>query len=254
VFFGKEGVKSSKEKPVEKPSGEKPNEKSYPKPKNKPINFYCGYCGRYGHKVEFCFKMRREKKIAKEWAYKDRYNTSHGVPESRMPLPRGKAIVRIVPAWGEKSAMGGRDPVGGVKPIRLVWRQQGDQFDFRARDESRFVAGGRGSGGWSGEFAGGQFARCCPPRAQYGDGRSRSFEMERRNGPQSSFHGFGPPLVREGWFPHIGYRGGFRGGSFDRRDALECANPTLEQMAQHWFYSFGSNPSAESFVHSCARF
>jgi hypothetical protein len=23
---------------------------------------------------------------------------------------------------------------------------------------------------------------------------------------------------------------------------LECANPTLEQMAQHWFYSFGTNP------------
>jgi hypothetical protein len=25
--------------------------------------------------------------------------------------------------------------------------------------------------------------------------------MERRDGPRSSFHGFGPPLVREGWFP-----------------------------------------------------
>jgi hypothetical protein len=25
-----------------------------------------------------------------------------------------------------------------------------------------------------------------------------------------------------------------------------CANPTFEQMAQHWFYSFGTNPSAES--------
>jgi hypothetical protein len=30
-----------------------------------------------------------------------------------------------------------------------------------------------------------------------------------------------------------GYCGGFRGGSFDRRDALDRANPTLEQMAQH---------------------
>jgi hypothetical protein len=54
-----------------------------------------------------------------------------------MPLPRGKAIVRIVSAWGENSAMGGRDPTEGVKPVgpvwkpvRLVWRQQGDQFDF----------------------------------------------------------------------------------------------------------------------------
>jgi hypothetical protein len=78
--------------------------------------------------------------------------------------------------------------------------------------------------------------------------------MERRNSPQSSFRGFGPPLVGEGWFPHNGYRGGVRGGSFDSRDALECASPTFEQMAQHWFYSFGTNPSAESFVHSHARY
>jgi hypothetical protein len=78
--------------------------------------------------------------------------------------------------------------------------------------------------------------------------------MERRNSPQSSFHGFGPPLVREGWFPRGGYRGGIRGGSFDRRDVLDCSNPTLEQTARHWFYSFGTNPSAESFVHSRARF
>jgi hypothetical protein len=54
---------------------------------------------------------------------------------------------------------------------------------FRARDESRFGSGGRGSGGSFGEFAGGQFARRSPPRARYGDVRSRSFEMERRNGP-----------------------------------------------------------------------
>jgi hypothetical protein len=25
-------------------------------------------------------------------------------------------------------------------------------------------------------------------------------------------------------------------------------------MARHWFYSFGTNPSAESFVRSCAHF
>jgi hypothetical protein len=57
--------------------------------------------------------------------------------------------------------------------------------------------------------------------------------MERRNGPQSSFHGFRPPLAREGWFPCSGYRGGVRGCSFNRRDALDCSNPTLEQMARH---------------------
>jgi hypothetical protein len=101
VFFGKEGEKSSEEKPVEKPCGEKPNEQPHPKPKPISIKFHCGYCGRDGHKGEFCFKKRREEKMAKEWANKDRYNPSHGVPESRMPLPRGKAIVRTIPAWGE---------------------------------------------------------------------------------------------------------------------------------------------------------
>jgi hypothetical protein len=63
---------------------------------------------------------------------------------------------------------------------------------------------------WSGEFAGGQFARRSPPRAHYGDGRSRSFELERRDGSWSSFRGFGPPPVREGWFPHSGYCRCFR--------------------------------------------
>jgi hypothetical protein len=35
---------------------------------------------------------------------------------------------------------------------------------------------------------------------------------------------------------------------------MDRANPTLEQMAQHWFYFFGTNPSVESFAHSRARF
>jgi hypothetical protein len=78
--------------------------------------------------------------------------------------------------------------------------------------------------------------------------------LERRNGPWSSFHGFGPPPVREGWFPHSGYHGGIRGGSFGRRDVLDCANHTLEKMTWHWFYSFGINPSAESFVRSHSHF
>jgi hypothetical protein len=53
--------------------------------------------------------------------------------------------------------------------------------------------------------------------------------LEGRNGPRFSFHGFGPPLVREGWFP----RGGVHGGSFGRINVLDCANPTFEQMARH---------------------
>jgi hypothetical protein len=75
VFFGKESEKASEEKPVEKPSeekpvekpsGEKPSEKLHPKPKPKPIRFQCGYCGRDGHKDEFCFKRKQEERMAKE--------------------------------------------------------------------------------------------------------------------------------------------------------------------------------------------
>jgi hypothetical protein len=102
LFFGKESEKASEDKLVEKPSGEKQNEQ--PKPKPKLVRFHCGYCGKEGHKDEFCFKRKREERMAKEWANKDMYNPSHGVPKPRMPLPRGKAVVRSVPAWGYVSS------------------------------------------------------------------------------------------------------------------------------------------------------
>jgi predicted nucleic acid-binding Zn-ribbon protein len=102
VFFGKESEKASEEKPVEKPSGKKLNEQ--PKPKPKLVRFHCVYCGKEGHKDEFCFKRKREERMAKEWANKDRYNPSHFVPKPCMPLPRGKAVVRSDPAWGDASS------------------------------------------------------------------------------------------------------------------------------------------------------
>jgi hypothetical protein len=78
----------------------------------------------------------------------------------------------------------------------------------------------------------------------------RSFKLVRRDGPRFSFCGFGPPPVRDGWFPHSAYHGGVRRGSFGRKDVLDCANPTFEQMARHWFYSFGTNPVLSSlFAH-----
>jgi hypothetical protein len=104
VFFGKESEKASEEKPVEKLSGEKPSEQPQSKPKSKLVRFHCGYCGKEGHKDEFCFKRKREERMAMEWANKDRYNPSHGVPKRCMPLPRGKAVVRSVPAWGDASS------------------------------------------------------------------------------------------------------------------------------------------------------
>jgi hypothetical protein len=39
-----------------------------------------------------------------------------------------------------------------------------------------------------------------------------------------------------------------------RRYRMDFANPTFEQMVMHWFDSFCSNPSAESFAHSRSRF
>jgi hypothetical protein len=183
--------------------------------------------------------------MAKEWANKDKYHPSSGVLEPHVQMPRAKASMRTVPAWGERKAVGGA--AGSVKPVRPVlkpvrpvlipvrpvWGMQGGKFGFRSREESRFVSCGRGSGGWSGESAGGQFARHSTPRVQYGNGRSRSIGMERRDNPRFSFRGFGPPPGREGWFPWSGYRGGVRGGSFGRKDGLVCTNPTFEQMARH---------------------
>jgi hypothetical protein len=96
--------------------------------------------------------------------------------------------VRTVPAWGEQKAAGG--VAGRATPVRPVRHtsQTGaglhmQNFEFCARTDARFGSGGRGSGGWSKESAGGQFARRSPPRAQYGNGRSHSFELERRDGP-----------------------------------------------------------------------
>jgi hypothetical protein len=82
-------------------------------------------------------------------------------------MPRAKASVRTVLAWGERKAVGGA--AGRAAPVRPM-RGTGQtgasldrqQFGFRARTSARFGFGGRGSGGWAGEFAGGQFARRSP--------------------------------------------------------------------------------------------
>jgi hypothetical protein len=105
---------SSSTTPIEKPSGEKPNEKPHPKPK--PIMFHCGYCGRDGHNGEFCFKRKHEERMAREWANKDKYHSSNGVLEPRVQMPRAKAIVRTIQAWGEQKAA--RGVAGRATPVR----------------------------------------------------------------------------------------------------------------------------------------
>jgi hypothetical protein len=101
VFLGKESEKASEGKPMEKLSGGKPSEQPQPKPKPNLVRFHCGYCGRDGHKDEFFFKRKREERMAKEWAKKDKYYPSDGVLVPRVQMPRAKASVRTVPAWGE---------------------------------------------------------------------------------------------------------------------------------------------------------
>jgi hypothetical protein len=118
VFFGKESEEASEEKPVKKSSGEKPSEQPQSKHKAKLVRFHCGYCGRDGHKDDFCFKRKREERMVKEWANKDKYHPSDGVLEPRVHMPRAKASVRVVPAWGERKDVGGA--AGRATPVRPV--------------------------------------------------------------------------------------------------------------------------------------
>jgi hypothetical protein len=87
-FFRKKGEKLSEDKSSE----EKPKPKQNPKPKLKPKAFHCEHCGRDGHLAEFCFRRKREEKLARELANKDRYRPSRGVPEPRL-IPRGEGMV-----------------------------------------------------------------------------------------------------------------------------------------------------------------
>jgi hypothetical protein len=127
VFFVKESEKASEEKPdekpsedkpVEKPNGEKPSERPQPKPKPKIVKFHCDYCGRDGHKIEFCFKRKCEERMTKEWANKDKYHPSNGVLEPYVQIPRDKASVRTVPAWEERKVAG--RVAGRATPVRPV--------------------------------------------------------------------------------------------------------------------------------------
>jgi hypothetical protein len=86
-FFGK--------KKKEKLSEEKPEPKQSPEPKPKPKPLHYEHCGRDGHLAEFCFRRKREERLARELANKDRYRPSHGVPEPRL-VPRGEGMVRTI--------------------------------------------------------------------------------------------------------------------------------------------------------------
>jgi hypothetical protein len=82
------------------------------------MRFHCDYCGTDGQNGEFCFKNKCEERMAKEWANKDKYHPSNGVFEPGMQIPRAKAIVRTVPAWGDWKVASGA--VGQATPVRPV--------------------------------------------------------------------------------------------------------------------------------------
>jgi hypothetical protein len=104
-FFGKKGEKPSQEKLSE----EKPEPKENPKPKPKSKPFHCEHCGRDGHLAEFCFRRKREERLARELANKDRYRPSRGVLEPRL-VPRGERMVRTIYPCGRCEFVPRGDP------------------------------------------------------------------------------------------------------------------------------------------------
>jgi hypothetical protein len=191
--------------------------------------------------------------MAKEWANKDMYHPSHGVPESRMPLPKGNGFVYTVPAWRDRRASGGGKSTGRgppARPVRVTGhtgaRQIAGEFGFRGHDAREFSPFSRGTDGRHLKSGGVEFAGCSPPRDQYEFGRGHSFESQRGYRPWSFFRGTHTPPMRQEWSSH----GGSRFNRFDRMDRcidrhgrMNVANPTFEEMARHWFATFGTNPS-----------
>ena len=100
------------------------------------------------------------------------------------------------------------------------------------------VGGGQGDGGAYRTPAGGRFAGRAPSRPQYGYGpRDRGFGG-----------GYETPLFSRGGgrLPRGRRDGGYA--------VLDLANPSVEQMARHWFASHFANPSVETFAHPLSHY
>jgi hypothetical protein len=133
----------------------------------------------------------------------------------------------------------------GVPEPRLVPRGEGmvrtiyprERREFVPRGDPPHTEGGRHVGFGRGEFAGRSFARV---QYEYGGG-DRIFRSQRSYGPRSPLRGTcSLPKGRVGVPP--------------RRDRMDFANPTFEQMTRHLFDLFCTYPGAESFAHSRSRF
>jgi hypothetical protein len=129
-----------------------PNENPKPKLKTKP--FHCEHCGTDGHLAEFCFRRKREKRLARELANKDRYRPSRGVLEPRL-VPGGEGMVRT--------------------------NYPRERRELVPRGEPPHREGGRRVGFGRGEFAGHSFAR---GQYEYG-GNDHSFRSQGSYEPRS---------------------------------------------------------------------
>jgi hypothetical protein len=56
------------------------------------------------------------------------------------------------------------------------------------------------------------------------------------------------------WSSHGGSRFDRMDRCIDRHGRMNVANTTFEEMARHWFATFGTNPSVESFARSRSWF
>ena len=116
----------------------------------------------------------------------------------------------------------------------MVLLTRGGRQDARARR----VGGGQGDGGGYRAPVGGRFAGRDPGRPQYGYGpRDRGFGGSY-DAPRFPRGGGRQPRSRR-----------------DRGYILpEFANPSIEQMARHWFASHFANPSVETFGHPLSHY
>ena len=111
----------------------------------------------------------------------------------------------------------------------MVLLRRGGRQDARARH----VGGGQGDGGGYRAPSGGRFAGRAPGRFQYSYGpRDRGF------GGGTMHHAFLAMVV-------VSLAVDGTGDTF----CQSFANPSVEQMARHWFASHFANPSIETFAH-----
>ena len=111
--------------------------------------------------------------------------------------------------------------------------RRGGRQDARARR----VGGGQGDGGGYRAPAGGRFAGRAPGRPQYGYGPWDRGFGGFYNAPRFPCGGGRQPRGRR-----------------DRGHAFDLANPSVEQMARHWFASHFTNPSVETFAHPLSHY